>query len=80
MVPMIEVAARHASGADYFIVVGTSLVVYPAAGLVDYVPYDTPKYLVDPKLPAVAHPSLKMIEAKASEGLELVKKDLLKFV
>src|SRR5690606_23577425 len=48
MVPLIEVAARHASQADIFLVVGTSMVVYPAAGLIDYVPYDTPKFVVDP--------------------------------
>jgi len=79
MVPMIEVAARITSGADFFIVVGTSLVVYPAAGLIDYVPHDAPKYLVDPKLPSVSQSGFTMIEAKASVGLEKVKAELLKF-
>src|SRR5688572_1257475 len=51
MVPLIEVAAYHAQQADIFLVVGTSMVVYPAAGLIDYVPHDTLKYVVDPKLP-----------------------------
>src|SRR5688572_9286591 len=41
MVPLMEVAARHASRADIFLVVGTSMVVYPAAGLIHYVPHDT---------------------------------------
>src|SRR5688500_18422482 len=55
MVPLMEVAAVHASRADIFVVVGTSMAVYPAAGLIDYVPYDTPKYIVDPKVPELRH-------------------------
>jgi NAD-dependent deacetylase len=50
-VPMIEVAADIASGADIFLVVGTSMVVYPAAGLIDYVPTQVKKYVIDPKKP-----------------------------
>ncbi len=48
--PVMEMgkAARKASEADIFAVIGTSLNVYPAAGLVDYVPYDKPIYLIDP--------------------------------
>ncbi|MCI0750228.1 MAG: NAD-dependent deacylase [Flammeovirgaceae bacterium] len=81
MVPMIEVAASWASQADFFVVVGTSLVVYPAAGLVNYVPFEAPKYVVDPNLPAVGNmPFVKMIEAKASIGLEKVKKDLVELL
>src|SRR5437868_7016877 len=48
MVPMMEVAAGIASKADIFLVVGTSMVVYPAAGLIDYVGSEVPKYIVDP--------------------------------
>jgi len=78
MVPLMEVAARHASGADIFVVVGTSMVVYPAAGLIDYVPFDAPKYVVDPKLPDLRHiPQLHAIEEKASIGMEKVKEALL---
>ena len=51
MVPMIEVAAKIAAKADIFLVVGTSMAVYPAAGLIDYVHPNVPKFLVDPKLP-----------------------------
>lgn len=47
-VPMIEPAAEIVMNADIFIVVGTSLAVYPAASLVHYVNDDIPKYLVDP--------------------------------
>src|SRR5688572_27107274 len=78
MVPMMEVAAQHASQADIFIVVGTSMVVYPAAGLIDYVPYETMKYVVDPKLPDMKQvPYLKMFEEKASTGMEKVRAELL---
>lgn len=47
-VPMIEPAARYTSQADIFIVIGTSLNVYPAAGLVYYVKKQTPVFLIDP--------------------------------
>jgi len=78
MVPMMEVAARIASQAEIFIVVGTSLVVYPAAGLVNYVPYETMKYIVDPKRPDIAAlPYIKFIEEKASTGMEKVFAELV---
>lgn len=78
MVPMIEPASRIASEADIFLVVGTSLVVYPAAGLLDYVPFESWKFVVDPKLPDVRQtPYLKMFAEKASTGLEKVKKELI---
>lgn len=78
MVPLMEVAAKEASEADVFLIVGTSLAVYPAAGLIHYVPHDTLKYVVDPKLPDMAHiPFLKMIPEKAGIGMELVRKELL---
>jgi NAD-dependent deacetylase len=79
MVPLIEVAARHASQADIFLVVGTSMAVYPAAGLINYVRYDTPKFVVDPKVPDVGNiPMLQMIADKASTGMEKLRGELLK--
>jgi NAD-dependent deacetylase len=78
MVPMMEVAASYAAKADIFIVVGTSMVVYPAAGLIHYVPYDTMKFIVDPKRPDVKNiPFTKFIEDKASTGMEVVRSELL---
>jgi len=78
MVPLMEVAADHAANADFFVVVGTSMVVYPAAGLISYVPHDALKFVVDPKLPEMGHiPSLKMIAEKASTGMAKVKQALL---
>ncbi len=70
MVPMIEVAARIAAQSDIFVVVGTSLVVYPAASLIDYVDTDVPKYLIDPKVPPVSgYYNLTPIEEKATVGV-----------
>ena len=78
MVPKMEVASRHAAAADIFIVVGTSMVVYPAAGLIHYVPHDSMKYIVDPKLPDVSNlPFTRFIEDKASTGMEVVMKELV---
>jgi NAD-dependent deacetylase len=78
MVPLMEVAAKEASKADIFLVVGTSMVVYPAAGLIDYVAYETPKFVVDPNLPDIKPmPYLTMIADKASTGMEKVKTQLL---
>lgn len=78
MVPMIEVASVYAAKADIFIVVGTSMVVYPAAGLIHSVPHDTMKYIVDPKVPDVKNiPFTKFIEEKGSTGLEKVWRELV---
>ena len=48
-VPMMDEAARAAMNADIFVVIGTSLNVYPAAGLISYVPREAKIYLIDPK-------------------------------
>ncbi len=80
MVPLIDVAAHHASQADIFVVVGTSLAVYPAAGLIHDAPHDAIKYVVDPNLPKLAHPGIIMVGEKAGTGLEKVKQELLKLI
>lgn len=78
MVPMMETAVKTASQADIFLVVGTSMVVYPAAGLIDYVGRDVPKFIVDPNVPDVRRsPNLFFIPEKASVGMEKVKVRLL---
>lgn len=77
-VPMIEVAAEVAASADVFVVVGTSLLVYPAAGLIDYVKDNVPKFIVDPKKPEVYHvPHLEFITEVASVGMAQLKAKLL---
>lgn len=78
MVPMMEVAIQETLTADIFIVVGTSLVVYPAAGLLDYVDEDVPKFIVDPKMPAVRKkPNLFLIEDKGSSGMKKVEEIIM---
>jgi NAD-dependent deacetylase len=76
-VPKIVDAARMVMSADIFVVIGTSLVVYPAAGLVDYLPENIPAYVIDKKLPPVsARPGLVMIEKSATEGIVELKEML----
>ena len=70
-VPLLEPAARITSQADVLIIVGTSMQVYPAAGLVHYKRPGVPLYFVDPN-PAVVpdqYDSLEIIPKTASEGL-----------
>ena len=69
-VPMIEEAARIVSKADIFLITGTSLVVYPAAGLVNFVPMETPKYIIDKKIPYSGMYNLTTIENSATEGMK----------
>ncbi|MEP2772273.1 MAG: NAD-dependent deacylase [Fulvivirga sp.] len=79
MVPMMEEAARITQQADVLLIVGTSLVVYPAASLIDFAPYDTPVYVVDPKMPAVRDRSnLHLFQENATTGMHKVREDLLK--
>jgi NAD-dependent deacetylase len=81
MVPLMDVAAMHAAKADVFIVVGTSMVVYPAAGLIHYVPHEAIKFVVDPKLPDIGQvPFLTMVAEKASTGMEKVRESLRQMV
>ena len=78
LVTMMEVAVRETLKSDIFLVVGSSLVVYPAAGLIDYVPDKVPKFIVDPKMPDVINrPNQYLIEEKASSGILKVKDILL---
>ncbi len=77
MVPMMEEAARIASEADIFLVVGTSLAVYPAAGLLDIISFTTPKFIIDPNLPiSRGNEYLHLIEEPATTGVPKVR-DLL---
>ena len=70
-VPMIETAIDYCLKADIFLIIGTSLNVYPAAGLLNYVPADVPVYLIDPKQVAIASGrQVHVIQKGASEGME----------
>ncbi len=77
-VPMIEKAAEIVNRADLFIVVGTSLAVYPAAGLINYVESGVPKYIVDPSEPDLyLDDQWTHIQENAATGLPKLSKKLL---
>lgn len=77
-VPNISAAADHASHADVFVIIGTSLNVYPAAGLVQYVRPGTPVYLIDPKpVMAAGSHDVHHIMKGASEGMKELSEILL---
>lgn len=69
-VPMLEEAVRLAQKADIFVVVGTSLNVYPAASLVHYVQSEVPVYVVDPNSVAINDSRWHYIRLGASEGMK----------
>ncbi|HVW94922.1 MAG TPA: NAD-dependent deacylase [Mucilaginibacter sp.] len=76
-VPMISKAAELCMQADIFILIGSSLAVYPAAGLLNYVPETTPKYIVDPKIPQTNNDNFIKIEERASTGVPALVNQLL---
>lgn len=77
-VPMMVPAIELVESADIFIVVGTSLQVYPAAGLLTYVKPEIPKYIIDKKIPDVSYDStIISIEKNASEGVKELVDELL---
>ncbi|GAB2629809.1 SIR2 family NAD-dependent protein deacylase [Belliella aquatica] len=78
MVPMMEPAIVAAQQADVFAVIGTSLQVYPAAGLIQYPPSESLKYIIDVKIPQTGYiNNLKAIEATASEGTQIMARELI---
>lgn len=68
-VPMIEEAAKISEQADVYVIIGTSMNVYPAAGLLGYVSRSVPVYLIDPKDVSVSRRDMHHIMKGASEGL-----------
>lgn len=76
-VPAMEEAISLTQEADIFVIIGTSLNVYPAAGIVDYVKPEVPIYFIDPK-PANTHyrKNLEVIAEKASVGVEVLLRKL----
>jgi NAD-dependent deacetylase len=77
-VPLIETAADVVSQADIFIVIGTSLAVYPAAGLVEFTKTGIPKYIVDPSMPELfSYEGWVHIRKKAGEGMNELKQILM---
>ncbi|NCC98933.1 MAG: NAD-dependent deacylase [Bacteroidia bacterium] len=79
-VPELETAIKIVETADIFIVIGTSLQVYPAASLINYIRKDIPVYLVDPQKMNISmdnHP-FKQIQKKAAEGVPELIQQLIK--
>jgi NAD-dependent deacetylase len=73
-VPLIHKAAEIVQTADIFVVVGTSLQVYPAAGLVNLVAATVPKFVIDKNIPVISSlQNITSIEKTATEGLPILK-------
>jgi len=74
-VPLIEKAVGLLNDCDYFVVIGTSLQVYPAASMLHYAPAFLPKFIIDKKIPLTNnYPNLQLIEKPATEGVGELKK------
>ncbi|MNF22632.1 NAD-dependent protein deacylase [compost metagenome] len=81
-VPALEEAITITQSADYFAVIGTSLQVYPAAGLIDFTEPQIPIFYIDPKpikIPNLRNP-LEVIPEVASEGMKTLKKKLIPLI
>jgi len=80
-VPMIPHAAEWVKNASVFLIVGTSLQVYPAAGLVRYFPSQKPLYIIDPKpMPFMRNSQTRHIQKTAVEGMVELEKMLLEML
>ncbi|WP_298904280.1 NAD-dependent deacylase [uncultured Psychroserpens sp.] len=69
-VPMIENAAEICGTADILLIIGTSMQVYPAAGLMHYAPPKTPIYFIDPKPSIDSQSRLTVIAETATKGMK----------
>ena len=76
-VPKIEEAIRYVESSDIFVVIGTSLNVYPAAGLLNYVRNGQPIFLIDPKEVNTYRKDIEFIRTGASEGVKTLTERLL---
>lgn len=77
-VPKIEEAIKCAESSDIFVIIGTSLNVYPAAGLLNYVRNGQPIFLIDPKEVFTHRKDIEFIQTGASEGVKLLTEKLMK--
>jgi len=81
-VPAIDYAIPHMETADVVIIIGTSLQVYPAAGLMHYAKSHVPVYYIDPNPATIYDLSnpLEVLPMSASEGMEILKEKIIKKV
>ena len=77
MVPEMDKAMEICSQADLFLVVGTSMSVYPAAGLINFIPENCEVFVIDPNLPNSYTESENYFKTSATEGMELFKNTIL---
>lgn len=79
-VPKIEEAIQHVESSDVFVIIGTSLNVYPAAGLLNYVRNGQPIFLIDPKEVNTHRKDIEFIKTGASEGVKILFERLRKMI
>jgi NAD-dependent deacetylase len=79
-VPAMEEAIAITETADYLCVIGTSLIVYPAAGLIHYAPKNIPVFLIDPNPPETLPKRIKVIAKGAGEGVAILRNRLSELV
>ena len=77
-VPMMEAAIDEVQTADIFVIIGSSLNVYPAAGLYMYVPSSTPIYVIDPNDTQPISRKVNIIKEKATVGMKMLINELMK--
>lgn len=76
MVPNMTPATKIAAQADLFLIIGTSLAVYPANQLIDYVSETAPVFIIDPNTPEVSRKGVQFIKEKASIGMQILLEQL----
>jgi NAD-dependent deacetylase len=80
-VPLIAIASRLVRGADLLVIIGTSLAVYPAAGLIDFAAPQMPKFILDKNIPYTQGiQNLYAIQKPATEGINELKEQLMKHI
>jgi NAD-dependent deacetylase len=80
-VPLIADAGRLVHDADLFVIIGTSLAVYPAAGLIDFAPDHIPKFILDKNVPFTRGvQQLHTIQMSATQGMHELKERLIKLI
>ncbi len=80
-VPLIVEASRLVHRADILVIVGTSLAVYPAAGLIDFASPQIPKFIVDKNIPFTRDiRNLHSIQKPATEGIRVLREQLMSFI
>ena len=79
-VPALQNALPIVQKADIFVVIGTSLAVYPAAGLINYIKPEIPAFIIDPNRPKIFLKNIIYIQEKAGNGVEILKSKLKKLI